>query len=185
MPSGATDATITGGTATVTFDQTTGAFRTLNASSGFSLTPSPVAPGSTAAPSVKINLRADGLAQASGAPTAAGTSRLYTVFDKLVELRDRLRAGFAPAAEDFETLALLQASASEEEARAGSLGQLLENADRYLGQQREHLQAMRSRIQDIDTAEIGMKLSYEEVMLEAALSAGARIIPRSLLDFLT
>lgn len=190
IPVGGVDATISGGSATVTFDPSTGALDMQTEDRAFTLTPVaptpvPPLPAAPSAPPVKINLRADGLRETGGPSTAAATSRLYTVFDKMIEIRDALRAGTAPDSEDFQTLALMRASASEEEARAGLLGQLLDSADRYLGQQREHLLDMRSGIQDIDPAEIGVRLQYEQVMLDAALSAAARIIPRSLVDFLS
>jgi flagellar hook-associated protein 3 FlgL len=184
MPSGAADATVTNGRAVVTFDPAAGTPDTLVTESGFTLTPVSTSPGGPA-PAVKINLRAGGLQQSAGSSSPDATSRLFTVFDKMIEIRDGLRAGAVPAPEDFETLSLFQSSASEEEARAGSRSQLLDNAEQYLIQQRERLLDLKSGIQDIDAAEIGLRLTYEEVMLEAALSAAARIIPRSLVDFLT
>jgi len=71
-----------------------------------------------------------------------------------------------------------------EEARAGSLTTNLTTADSYLTAQREHLLDLQSAKQDADLMEIGMRLKQEEVMLEAALSAAAKIIPKSLMDYL-
>ena len=49
---------------------------------------------------------------------------------------------------------------------------------------RERLLDIKGSKQDIDLAEVGIQLKVEQTALDAALSAAARIIPRSLMDFL-
>ena len=107
-----------------------------------------------------------------------------SVFDKMLEIRDLLLAGTTPSSEDFQTLELMQRTVREQEAKAGAVVQLLDAADAQLIRQRETLLTLRSEKQDVDVAEIGIRLKYEEIMLEAALSAAAQILPKTLMDFL-
>ena len=51
---------------------------------------------------------------------------------------------------------------------------MLDAADAQLARQQETLLTLRSEKQDVDVAEIGIRLKYEEIMLEAALSAAMR-----------
>jgi flagellin-like hook-associated protein FlgL len=102
----------------------------------------------------------------------------------MLEIRDALAAGITPSSEDFQTLDLMQRVVREQEAKAGAIVQLLDAADAQLLRQRETLLSLRSDKQDVDVAEIGIRLKYEEMMLEAALSATAQILPKSLMDFL-
>ena len=46
------------------------------------------------------------------------------------------------------------------------------------------LQSAQSELEDIDLAETILKLRSNETALEAALSVGSRLLPRSLLDFI-
>jgi flagellin-like hook-associated protein FlgL len=107
-----------------------------------------------------------------------------SVFNKLLELRDTLQNGKQPTADDMAFIGIMQDVVMREEARAGSLSESLTAADTYLTAHREHLLDLLGDKQDVNLAEIGMKLSQEQVMLDAALSAAARVIPKSLLDFL-
>lgn len=127
-----------------------------------------------------------GGALTEGAATAVtGTHVNISVFDKLVELRDKLRSGAQPVPDDLAMIDMMQDVVQREEARAGSLTASLVTTDSYLTAQRERLLDLRSAKQDADLTEIGMRLKLEEISYEAALSAAAKIIPRSLLDYLS
>jgi flagellar hook-associated protein 3 FlgL len=112
-------------------------------------------------------------------------ARAESIFNKLIEIRDNLRQGIVPTADDIAMLTSMQQTIMEKQASAGAMSQTLNLAQTHLVTQREHLLSLRSSKQDVDLAQIGMELNQEQTMLEAALSAGARIMQKSLLDFLT
>jgi flagellar hook-associated protein 3 len=187
MPPGSTDATLSGGTATVTFDPATGALASVVRGSPLIVTPIAAPPAQAATP-MTLMIRGAGLSEGTppgGVSTLAGTHSGISVFNQLIALRDTLRSGVQPSADDIAMIGVMQDVIMREQARAGTLSTNLTTSDEYLTAQREHLLDLRSAKQDVDLTEIGMKLKQEEVMLDAALSAAARIIPKSLLDFLT
>lgn len=186
MPPGATDASLSGGGATITFDPATGALASIVRGSPLIVTPVASAPAQ-AAPSMTLMIRGTGLTEgtpAGGGSTLAGTHAGVSVFNKMIEMRDKLRAGVQPSGDDVAMVAIMQDVIMREQARAGTLSNNLSTSDAYLTAQREHLLDLRSAKQDVDLVEIGMKLQQEQVMLDAALSAAAKIIPKSLMDFL-
>ena len=186
MPPGATDATLSGGTATVTFDPSTGALASVVRGAPLIVTPAAAPPAQAASP-MTLMIRGSGLSEgtpAGGASTLTGTHTGISVFNQLIALRDTLRSGVPPSADDTAMVGIMQDVIMREQARAGTLSNNLTTSDAYLTAQREHLLDLRSAKQDVDLTEIGMKLKQEEVMLDAALSAAAKIIPKSLLDFL-
>lgn len=188
MPPGATDASLAGGTATVTFDPATGSLASVVRGAPLVLTPA-ATPPAQAAPPLTLMIRGAGLSEGTpaggGASTLTGTHTPISVFNQLIALRDTLRSGGQPSADDIAMVGVMQDVIMREQARAGSLSGNLTTSDEYLTAQREHLLDLRSAKQDVDLTEIGMKLKQEEVMLDATLSAAAKIIPKSLLDFLT
>jgi len=186
LPPGSTGATLSGGTATVSFDPVTGKPTETLRGAPLVLTPLATSPAQ-AAPALTMMVRAGTLAEGvtgGGPSTLSATHENVSVFNKLLELRDALRSGNQPTADDMAFIGIMQDVVMREEARAGSLSESLTTADTYLTAHKEHLLDLLGDKQDIDLAEIGMKLSQEQVMLDAALSAAARVIPRSLLDFL-
>ncbi len=186
LPPGSTDATLSGGTATISFDPVTGIPTGTLRGAPLVLTPL-TTPPAQAAPALTMMVRTGTLAEGvtGGGPSAfSGTHENVSVFNKLLELRDALRSGKQPTAEDMAFIGMTQDVVMREEARAGSLSESLTTADTFLTAHREHLLDLLGDRQDVDLAEIGMKLNQEQVMLDAALSAAARVIPKSLLDFL-
>jgi flagellar hook-associated protein 3 FlgL len=182
MPSGATDATVSGGSATLVFDPTTGGLAQIVRGAPLMLTPSSSGAGG-GAPAMTALITGGSLTQgASSAVT--GTHTEVSVFNKLIEVRDKLRAGQQPSADDLAMVDLMQTVVQREQARAGSLATSLTSSDSYLTAQRERLLDLQSAKQDADLTEIGMRLKLEEISYEAALSAAAKIIPKSLLDYI-
>jgi flagellar hook-associated protein 3 FlgL len=186
LPPGSTGATLSGGTATISFDPVTGIPTETLRGTPLVLTPL-ASPPAQAAPALTMMVRAGTLAEEAtggGPSTFTGTQKSISVFNKLLELRDTLQNGKQPTADDMAFIGIMQDVVMREEARAGSLSESLTAADTYLTAHREHLLDLLGDKQDVNLAEIGMKLSQEQVMLDAALSAAARVIPKTLLDFL-
>ncbi len=186
LPPGTTGTTLTGGSATVSFDPVTGQVNDIVRGTPLMLSPAGAVPGG-AAPPLTMMFRAGTMTEGDtgGAPsTLSGTHQNISVFNKLLEMRDHLRSGQRPTADDMAMLDMMQNVVMREQSRAASYSSSLTNANDYLTAQREHLLDLRSATQDIDLAEIGMKLKQEQLMLDAALSAAAAIIPKSLLNFL-
>jgi flagellar hook-associated protein 3 FlgL len=175
----ATGATVSGGTgtATLTFDPATGALTGPSPSVPLQLTGL-----SSGAPDMTVTLGAGTVAEQQQVNAVA---RAESIFNKLIEIRDNLRQGIVPTADDIAMLTSMQQTIMEKQASAGAMSQTLNLAQTHLVTQREHLLSLRSSKQDVDLAQIGMELNQEQTMLEAALSAGARIMQKSLLDFLT
>jgi flagellar hook-associated protein 3 len=186
MPAGSSDATISGGSATLTFDPTTGALASIVRGGPLVLTPNAVAPAE-AAPPLTVMMRSTGVSEGTppgGVSTVTGTHSSVSVFNKLMEMRDALRAGEMPSADDVAMVSMMQDVVMRQQARAGTLAVNLSTSDSFLTAQKEHLLDLRSAKQDVDLAEIGMKLKQEQVFYDAALSAASQIIPRSLMDYL-
>jgi hypothetical protein len=60
----------------------------------------------------------------------------------------------------------------------------LEVSDGFLEERRNQLANLLSVDQDTDFAEASLLLKKEELLLEAVLSTSARLIPKTLMDFL-
>lgn len=186
LPPGTTDASLTGGTATVTFDPVTGQMKDMVRGTAMVLSPAGVTPGQTAPP-INLIYSSGGVtegAPAGGVSAFGGTQRNVSVFNKMMSISTNLRNGIRPTAEDMAMFSVMQDVVMREEARAGAYASNLTTANDYLTVQKEHLLDLLSAKQDIDLAEIGMKLKQEQLMLDAALSSAASIIPKSLLNFL-
>lgn len=106
------------------------------------------------------------------------------LLDLMIQVRDSLKNGQVPTQAQSDAVnagyeqILLQAS------KAGSFVSSLDNIRSNLNEQNVRLQSFLSSEQDADLAESIMKLKQQESALEAAINTGARIIPKTLLDFL-
>ena len=106
------------------------------------------------------------------------------LFDLMIQIRDGLLNGQVPTQtqsdavnDGFEHI-LLQAS------KAGSIVSSLDSVAFGLEGQKTRLTEFLSNEQDADLAESIMKLKQQELALDAAINTGARVIPKTLLDFL-
>lgn len=188
LPPGATDANLTGGTATVTFDPTTGAMKEIVRGAPLVVTPTGATPGQTA-PSINLLYSASGVAEGTppGGSTLAGAQRNVSLFNKLMDISAKLRSGVKPSTEDTAMLNMMQNVVMREEAKAGAYAANLKTADEFLTAQNEHLAdlyASKAELNDVELAEVAVRLKQEQLMLDAALSAAANLIPKSLVDFL-
>ncbi len=174
----ASGATITGGTgtATATFNPTTGALTGFAPAVALQLT------GLTSgAANMTVSLGGNGLTQTAQANSVA---RGDSVFSAMLALRDKLRAGDTITAADDTAMSAFEQQLMEKEATAGSMSQTLDLAKTHLGTQNQQLLTLKGSVQDVDLAQLGIQLNQEQTILTAALSAGAKIISKSLLDFL-
>ena len=186
LASGASGATLTGGTTTLRFDQVTGEAEVVTRGEPLVLTHAGSAAGAAGTP-VNLLVCTGSLIQAD---TGGGLSILgadhqsVSVFDALADLSDRLRSGQSPTADDVALLSVMQDVVNQEASKVGFYQANLTSADDALTARENHLLDLRSATQDVDLAEIALKLKQEQTMLDAALSAAANIIPHSLLNFL-
>lgn len=106
------------------------------------------------------------------------------IFDTLIQIRDAMRNGNPPTAAQIDAVNAHLNHVSAQGGRAGLMLTSLEMADRLLDDRGVQLAALLSADADTDYAEATMLLKKEELMLDAALSTGAKLLPKSLLDFL-
>lgn len=186
LPPGTTGVTLTGGTATLRFDAVTGGVERIADSSPLVLTVPGAGSGSTEQ-SMNVLLSTGSLTEEEtdkGISTLRAHSRTQSVFDALIEIRDRLRNGGSPGAADVALLGMMQDVVNQEASKVGFYQANLTSADDALTARENTLLDLRSATQDVDLAEIALKLKQEQTMLDAALGAAANIIPHSLLNFL-
>ena len=107
-----------------------------------------------------------------------------SVFDVLTDLSERLRSGQSPTPDDVALLSLMQEVVNQEASKVRFYRANLASAGDALTAREDYLLDLRSATQDVDLAEIALRLKQEQTMLDAALSAAANIIPHSLLNFL-
>lgn len=107
------------------------------------------------------------------------------IFDKLIQIKDALRAGTAPSAGDADAIIAMHTSVLQAGSTVGAFLQNLDSTSTHLSEQRTQLLSLLSVQQDTDVAEATMNLKQQELMLNAALNTGAQILPKSLVDFMT
>ncbi len=125
----------------------------------------------------------DGLTQASnisGQEAFQGTA----VFDLLIRFRNDLTNGQAPASADMAQLDQLMEHVLTVTSKAGSYLQTAQANDTFLASQKTQLMSLLSMQQDADIATSVTDMQRSQTLLDAALNTTARILPKSLLDFL-
>lgn len=105
-------------------------------------------------------------------------------FDLIIQLRDSLKDGTFDAANFVEKIESAADHTLNQSSLAASYGSHFQSVSENLDEQQLQLKQYLSMVQDTDVAEATMKLKHEEVMLDAALNTGGRVIPKTLLDFL-
>jgi flagellar hook-associated protein 3 FlgL len=106
------------------------------------------------------------------------------IFDTMMRLRDAMAAGTMPPIVDVDMVSTQLDYMLNQSSTAGMNVQALLTNESFLASQETQLRSLLSMQQDTDIAEAITELKRNEVMLEAALNTTARIIPKSLLDFL-
>lgn len=152
-------------------------------------------PFTLAADGSAVTLNPDGITGTITVPVGEGITQIINidgqeafqgtgVFDLMIQVRDTLLAGNPPASGQVDAVSLAVASVAGVGGKTGSMMQTLSTLESRLGDEQVLLQALLSMHQDTDVAEATMQLKHHELMLEAALNTGARVLPKSLLDFL-
>lgn len=133
--------------------------------------------------SIKLPI-ADGLSQVTnldGQQAFGGT----TIFDTLINLRNSLSSGTAPATTDAQALDDAYSYVTGQTAKAGMIVDQLNNNQTSLASQKTQLQSLLSDQQDTDVATAITKEQSAETNLEAALQITAQTLPKSLLTYLS
>lgn len=105
-------------------------------------------------------------------------------FQTVIQLRDKLSSDQFPAPGDVESVTAMIEHVLGMASKTGSILQSLEASQMHLEEQQNQLRSLMSIDQDTDVPETILKLKNKESLLDAALNTGARILPKSLLDFL-
>lgn len=106
-------------------------------------------------------------------------------FDLLIQVRDALRGGTLPTQAQMNAATSSFNYLTDQSSKAGAMLQgLTANADQ-LDRQKSQIESLLAVQQDVDTTDLVMKLKREQNSLDAALSIGASILPKSLVNFLT
>jgi flagellar hook-associated protein 3 FlgL len=106
------------------------------------------------------------------------------IFDRIIQIRDSLRAGTAPSSADVDAITSMIDTVASAASKAGSILQNLDTLSTQLNDQNTQLQSLLSVQQDTDVAEATLNLKQAELMLQAALNTGSQILPKTLLDYL-
>jgi len=115
-----------------------------------------------------------------------GSEVFSAVFDAAIKLRDSLLAGDLAAVsgsclselDDATDLVLKQRSV------VGAKINRLQLTESRLGEIEANTKTLLSQVEDIDVAELIMNLRMQEVVYEASLNVGSKVIQPSLLDFM-
>ena len=107
------------------------------------------------------------------------------IFSTIIRLRDALRSGNPVSQADIDALTSQINGVTSAAGTAGAILQNMDTVSTHLGSQNTQLKSLLSLQQDTDVAEATLQLKQDETMLNAALSTGAQIIPKSLVDYLS
>lgn len=128
-------------------------------------------------------------------PVSEGTTQVINIdgqeaflgtqmFQTLIDIRDAMNAGTVPTAAQYDAVDSQLSHVTDVGGKAGAIQNALEMDDQFLQDRGIQLASLLSGQEDTDFADATLKLKKEEIMLDAALSLGSRLIPKSLLDFL-
>ena len=106
------------------------------------------------------------------------------LFDLMIQIRDQLKSGAPPTSAQVNAVNQGFDHVVLEASKAGSFVANMDSLASNLDNQKTQLLGFLSNDQDADLAESVMQLKQQEAMLDAALNTGARIIPKTLVDFL-
>lgn len=108
-----------------------------------------------------------------------------TVFEALTELADAVELGDNPAVRDgIEAVDVTSSRVASIQGRVGAISKQVDSAEFRQGGERLAVETDVSNIRDTDLADAIVRLRSAEASYEATLSATARGLSRSLLDFL-
>jgi len=106
------------------------------------------------------------------------------IFELMINVKNELEAGQAPTTAESQSVDGFLSSVTAATGKAGAMIQDLDNNNTQLAAQQTQLQQLLSVQQDSDVAETTIKMNQDQLELQAALSSGASVLPKTLLDFL-
>lgn len=106
------------------------------------------------------------------------------IFQDLIVVRDAMRGGTIPSPAQLDGVTSYLSHVAQVGGKAGLILNSLDMSERFLTGHAHQLAVLLSNDEDTDFAESTLLLKKEELMLEAALNIGARLIPKTLMDFL-
>ena len=142
-----------------------------------------------------VTLNPNGITGKIEVPVNEGTTQVINIdgqeaflgtqiFQALIDVRDSMRNGVVPTAAQFDAVNAHLAHVADVGGKAGLILNTLEMNDKFLADRSNQLAELLSGEEDTDFAEATLQLKKEETMLDAALSTGARLLPKTLMDFL-
>jgi len=124
----------------------------------------------------------------NNAPNWSTAARVYggSIFDMAIRLRDAMLRGDQDfiGSQGIGGMDLALGNIAYRIADIGSRQERAEMARDRIGQQKLHVTGMINRETGLDVADAAMELNMAKTAHQATLAAAARILPRSLLDFL-
>ena len=136
--------------------------------------------GITGSIEVPINEGVNQTVNIDGQEAFQGTS----IFDLMIEVKNKLQSGLNPTSDESAALDTYLEHVATETGKAGSMLGNIQNNDAMLSSQQTQIQQLLSVQQDSDVAETTLKFNQDQLSLQAALSSGASVLPKTLLDFL-
>jgi len=106
------------------------------------------------------------------------------IFNLMINVKNELASGQAPTSADSASVDSFLDSVTAATGKAGAILQSLQSNDTQLASQQTQLQQLLSVQQDSDVAETTIRMNQDQLELQAALSSGASVLPKTLLDFL-
>jgi flagellar hook-associated protein 3 FlgL len=152
-------------------------------------------PFTLAADGSAVTVNPNGITGSIAVPVGEGVTQVINIdgqeafqgtaiFDLMIQLRDAFLANTPPTAGQVDAVSQALSHVAGVGGKSGGVSQSLETFGIRLDDEQIQIQALLSLNRDTDVAEATIQLKHHELMLDAALNAGARVLPKSLLDFL-
>ncbi len=116
----------------------------------------------------------------SGMAAFNGTAAL----DAILNLYKKYSAGTQPTAAEQQQVSDAMDKILVASVKAGTTLNRLDNFSSQMDSQTVSLQSVLSKVQDTEVAKAVVDLQHQQVILDTALKVGARVIPKSLVDFI-
>ena len=106
------------------------------------------------------------------------------IFNSLIDLKNRLASGEMPTDADFKTLNDFNDNVLSELTVAGNLYNRLSDAKSLLETQRQDVETLMGKVQEVDVARAIVDLKDLQTTMDRTLQISSFILPKSLLDYL-
>ncbi|MFO7445047.1 MAG: flagellar hook-associated protein FlgL [Ignavibacteriaceae bacterium] len=123
--------------------------------------------------------------ETSAASSISFTSNQKTdIFNTLLRVRNDLNNGIKPSDEDEQMIKNFNNSILDKISEAGNITNQLAATEELLINQKSVLQGLMANEQEVDVAKAIMELQNQDYMLQLAYQVSAKILPKSLLDYI-